>query len=575
MPENTKKDTTDDGTLRPDLPPIRVPGDNYNPMLIPDFDLQISLPNGVNVNHPLSLFLLYYPPEIVKHLVDCTNDHVQDLPEPTERRSRAKAWFPTSIGEIYIYFAIRIYMTRHPENKVTDYWKSNGLVPYHPISKAMGRDRFQALYKYCRWSPITVKDIYEKVSKISEHIQRINLQLWQPGRDLAIDEAIARFTGRAHEITTIPNKPTPTGLKIWCCAQKGFMLTWCWHRPGGKHGPVGVKTPIELGGSINGKGGNKTQAVVPHLLHKLPPASYHVFLDNLFTSTNLFELLRQEGFAATGTCRKNAGVVQPLIDKKDEDKGKTELQWGTQIAYPTPSGNVLQTGWKDNAFALTMTTFFTGKEEVIRERKRPRESSSKAKTARKPFGNKPTKKLPVPEIYDEYNHHMGDVDRADQLRAHNQGLRPIRRGAAKVIDQFLLTTVLVNIYQVAVYSKKGDGSLKLTSQDHLRDKLINDLLELGERYKAPRKRKISGPFGPPILEAPNEHHHVKLLTRRDCAACKGIRFSDRPPKRVALGEIAANAHRKSVRKTSIWGCKECDVALCKKSSCFAIYHGIE
>ena len=44
------------------------------------------------------------------------------------------------------------------------------------------------------------------------------MQVWKPGRDLAVDEVIARYEGHAKETTTIPNKPTPTGFKVWAVA---------------------------------------------------------------------------------------------------------------------------------------------------------------------------------------------------------------------------------------------------------------------------------------------------------------------------------------------------------------------
>jgi hypothetical protein len=67
--------------------------------------------------------------------------------------------------------------------------------------------------------------------------------------------------------------------------------------PGDKNGPVRVRTPRELGGTIKaGKRGNKTQAVVLHLIGRLPKpptgSGYHVFLDNLFVSTKLIEYAR-------------------------------------------------------------------------------------------------------------------------------------------------------------------------------------------------------------------------------------------------------------------------------------------
>jgi hypothetical protein len=101
-----------------------------------------------------------------------------------------------------------------------------------------------------------------------------------------------------------------------------------------------VLTPIELGGTKKGKGGNKTQAVVLHLLDRLPPARYHVYIDNLFTSEKLLELLRARGYGATGTCRMNSSVISELVEIKKKDQKKDEIPWGTLVSIPTKSGLV-------------------------------------------------------------------------------------------------------------------------------------------------------------------------------------------------------------------------------------------
>ena len=44
------------------------------------------------------------------------------------------------------------------------------------------------------------------------------MSVLKPGRDLVVDEIIIRFEGRSKEITTIPNKPIPTGYKVWGAA---------------------------------------------------------------------------------------------------------------------------------------------------------------------------------------------------------------------------------------------------------------------------------------------------------------------------------------------------------------------
>jgi hypothetical protein len=155
---------------------------------------------------------------------------------------------------------------------------------------------------------------------------------------------MVRFQGRAKETTTVPNKPTPTGFKVWGASQGGFSLCWNWHVPGQKNGPLGIKTPRKLRGTIiAGKGGNKTQAVVLHLIKRLPKPpkglGYHVFLDNLFVSTKFVEYARSQGVGITGTCRDNRGVIQELLDLKKKDKSDV-IKWGKTYSMPIENGKV-------------------------------------------------------------------------------------------------------------------------------------------------------------------------------------------------------------------------------------------
>jgi hypothetical protein len=83
-----------------------------------------------------------------------------------------------------------------------------------------------------------------------------------------------------------------------------------------KEGSGIPKVPKELGD-------NKTRAVVLFLLELLPEVPgfpYVVYLDNLFTSTKLFRLLRERGYSAVGTCRTNSGICETFVDQKNKDK---------------------------------------------------------------------------------------------------------------------------------------------------------------------------------------------------------------------------------------------------------------
>jgi hypothetical protein len=201
------------------------------------------------------------------------------------------------------------------------------------------------------------------------------------------------------------------------------------HIPGIKNGPVGVRTPRELRGTIKAENGrNKTQAVVLHLLKRPPKppegSGYHVYFNNLLVSTQFIEYARSQGTAVTGTCRDTGGVIKELLNLKKKDK-KDVIPWGETYSIHTDSGKVCHSGRKDQAFVLMMSFILSGDEKATRLRRRPKETSSKAKTTRVPFGKASGKELEITVIADAYNYHMGAVDAFDHLTAQNAGLRHV------------------------------------------------------------------------------------------------------------------------------------------------------
>ncbi|KEY74499.1 hypothetical protein S7711_10322, partial [Stachybotrys chartarum IBT 7711] len=189
---------------------------------------------------------------------------------------------------------------------------------------------------------------YSQVSEWSDSLKAVSLAAVEVGSHITVDEAIYGFQGHSKQKVTIKNKPTPIGLKIWILATQGYILHWIWHTPGGALGPVGRRRrkkdkddPYDI---------NPTQAVVVSLVKTLPKQTYHVFLDNLFSSPQLFRQLRLLGVGATGTARTNAGLFEQLIKAKENDrKGQKMWSWGRLQSWPTEDNLVNQIGWKDNA----------------------------------------------------------------------------------------------------------------------------------------------------------------------------------------------------------------------------------
>ena len=158
----------------------------------------------------------------------------------------------------------------------------------------------------------------------------------------------------------------------------------------------------------------------------------------------------------------------------------------------TPNGEVCHIGWKDQAFVLMMSSFILGDRRVLRLRKRPKVTSSKAKTSRVPFGRSATKILSIPAVADRYNYNIGAVNEFDHLTAQNAGLRHVKRGGHQALKHWLLRSVLINCYLLALYSDVPEPrAVNFRSQTDFRDQLIRALLARGGTSDICLKRRIS------------------------------------------------------------------------------------
>jgi hypothetical protein len=99
----------------------------------------------------------------------------------------------------------------------------------------------------------------------------------------------------------------------------------------------------------------------------------------------------------------------------------------------------------------------------------------------------------------------------------------------------------VNCYLLALCSDVPEPrKISFRSQQDFKRQLVGALLSIERASEICPKRRISI-----ISQGANQvplqsHKRVKIEKRGECVSCKGMRFRDRPRKRVALGQIAAN-----------------------------------
>ena len=134
-------------------------------MKLPHFDWEIHLPENVSPDDPITLFTMYYTPKIMDMIIENTNNYARKSRNELAPRARVKEWYPTCCEELYLYFAIRIYITLYVQNEISDYWIKGNFTPYHDVIQKMPRNRFQELYMRVRLAETGTKGAYAKVSK--------------------------------------------------------------------------------------------------------------------------------------------------------------------------------------------------------------------------------------------------------------------------------------------------------------------------------------------------------------------------------------------------------------------------
>ena len=138
-------DPTDpSGTFRPNLPPEPKTGDNYQPMPAPEFEHYIDLPDTVR-SDPIALFDLFFTPVMLATIVASTNQSGLGQARLAKTK-KARNWTNITIGELYAYLGILIYMARVIECQTKDYW-ARGLsrASHLPVFNAMSRNRFKQI----------------------------------------------------------------------------------------------------------------------------------------------------------------------------------------------------------------------------------------------------------------------------------------------------------------------------------------------------------------------------------------------------------------------------------------------
>ncbi|EED13729.1 hypothetical protein TSTA_099790 [Talaromyces stipitatus ATCC 10500] len=286
----------------------------------------------------------------------CVRERIKEL------QSAPPILVSTTPEELKVFVDAQIYMGITKEPELKDYWDdgldNNTVHANHPSSAYITQYRYEQLKRYfhiflppevpggfttTRYPP---EPILEQGLRMSEEQLSGNLKnLYIPLADISIDEAMVRSHGRSSHTFKLPNKPISQGFKLFVLADHGYVYYFY---------PT-----------------SRTKGVIED------ERSYNVYLDNYFTTVDLFKKLRDIQIGAYGTTRHtSAGKDFPDLFKKLKD-----------LSNYVPHHKVCAIPVRGVLCLTTIHTVNKTDDYVERERRRPQKTSTNGLLVHREFGD--------------------------------------------------------------------------------------------------------------------------------------------------------------------------------------------
>ena len=107
--------------------------------------------------------------------------------------------------------------------EIRDYWSTNDQLHYFPVASHISRKRFMELSTYLHFAnneniAAHGQPEYDRLAKVRPVIialQKSFLEVYNPHRENAVDEAMIKFKRRSSLKQYLPMKPIEREFKVW------------------------------------------------------------------------------------------------------------------------------------------------------------------------------------------------------------------------------------------------------------------------------------------------------------------------------------------------------------------------
>ena len=267
-----------------------------------------------NVANPLEFF----DNKIVELIASETNRYAEQFLEERlanlKTRSRSKEWTDTNSNEIRVFLALLLLQGVNHKPLIQQYFSKRASLYTPFFGDIIDKNSFILLHKFLhfnnnqRFNPN--KNIPKKLFKlwpILTHLKAKFSSIYQPERDMSVDESLLLWKGRLGWKQFIPIKRARFGIKSFeICKSSGYI--WNFFVYMGKdtvyHPDVAADLPM----------GSK---VIYSLVNPLFGKGYCISMDNFFSSSQLYNMLCDNNTDSVGTlCANRKGVLKEIASKK-------------------------------------------------------------------------------------------------------------------------------------------------------------------------------------------------------------------------------------------------------------------
>jgi hypothetical protein len=367
--------------------------------------------------------------------------------------------------KIYISLVIAMGLTRKPD--LESYWSTDPTISIPFFGSKMAKDRFMAMLSNLH---LVDNDNHPagRLYKVNPfiHMMRRTFDVYSPEETLSFDEGSCPFKGRVKFRVYNPNKPHKFGIKLYqvCEASSGYCLGFDIYT--GEEGCELFSEAVDLDV-------DSTKTVVGLLACcGLLSKGHKIYMDNYYTSPELFIALDFLETYACGTLRRNRKLVPKAFEQIKLRKGDAIFR---------RMDNLLALKFKDKRDVHMLSSFHEAKIVITDKTDRNGEPVWK------------------PAMNVAYCKNVGGVDLNDQICQYYDVLRKSVKWW-KTLFFHHLNMVIVNAY--VFYRKYGNAGKRRTHQN-FRGALIRALIE--ESADAPTLHRGRGRKGESLPRLTERH----------------------------------------------------------------------